>query len=81
MKNDFGQDIPKHEHEWVVLHHYGEDGKHYCPTGFVQCAMHGPELEKDPEDPTPGTPVEWACTEWDLHENHPEIPICKRWGE
>lgn len=84
--HDVDADVPEHEHEWVVLHHYGDnpDGPgllHYCPTEFVMCNAHGPELEKEPDDTRPGTPVEWACAEWDLHDNHPEIPRCKKWGE
>lgn len=29
------QDCGKHRLE--EMHHLGEDGKHYCPTGFVWC--------------------------------------------
>lgn len=27
-----------HEHDFHDMHHLDEEGKHYCPTGFVQCA-------------------------------------------
>lgn len=26
------------EHDWEEMHHHGDEGKHYCPTGFMWCA-------------------------------------------
>ena len=28
-------------HHIVVMHHIGEDGKHYCPTGYSWCIKCG----------------------------------------
>lgn len=42
-------------HKLEIMHHYGEDGKHYCPTGFLLCPWCG------------GTAVEpkpYECTKW-----------------
>lgn len=68
----FGLTTPDHEHEWVVLHHYGDDGEHYCPTGFVRCIAN--------EQDAKGT-VLWFCGKWDRHKSHPEIDECTRWAE
>lgn len=27
----------RHKHVWQTVHHFGEDGKHWCPTGFQTC--------------------------------------------
>lgn len=27
--------------EWHEMHHTDEDGKHWCPTGYVLCHTHG----------------------------------------
>lgn len=29
------------QHDLSVMHHFGEDGKHYCPTGFLMCSICG----------------------------------------
>ena len=28
-------------HDLQVMHHFGDQGEHYCPTGFVQCVTCG----------------------------------------
>lgn len=32
---------PSGEHEIEVMHHYGDNGEHFCPTGFVMCRKCG----------------------------------------
>ena len=27
-----------HHHRFYPTHNHGEDGKHYCPTGFEECS-------------------------------------------
>lgn len=27
--------------QWSEMHHYGDEGEHYCPTGFMLCHQHG----------------------------------------
>jgi hypothetical protein len=29
------------QHIYDEMHHYGEDGLHYCPTGFASCRKCG----------------------------------------
>ena len=29
------------DHEVVVMHHYGDKGEHYCPTGIIWCPKCG----------------------------------------
>ena len=29
--------MPECDHSFKVMHHYGENGEHYCPTGFLMC--------------------------------------------
>lgn len=28
-------------HALEIVHHYGDKGEHYCPTGFLQCPYCG----------------------------------------
>ena len=43
------------EHRVIVMHHYGEDGFHYCPTQFLYC----PDCFAIGEEPEP-----YECTKW-----------------
>lgn len=43
------------EHEVQVVHHYGDGGVHYCPTGFVMC----PYCAACGDEPDPP-----SCTRW-----------------
>lgn len=38
-----GGDIvePDEPCHWQEMHHYDEDGRHWCPTGFMFCYTHG----------------------------------------
>ena len=36
-----GCDTQGCEHQLRVMHHYGDDGEHYCPTQFVWCPLCG----------------------------------------
>lgn len=27
--------------DWAEMHHYDDDGNHWCPTGFMYCHTHG----------------------------------------
>ena len=36
------------EHQMSVVHHYGEDLEHYCPTGFLICNKCG-SITDEPE--------------------------------
>ena len=46
---------PDLEHKVEVMHHYGDEGKHYCPTGFLQCDQCG-AMGYEPDPP--------ECTRW-----------------
>ena len=46
----------EHKHP-VVLHHYGKDGLHYCPTMFIQCSE-CPAIAVEPEEEP------YTCTLW-----------------
>ena len=43
------------EHELEVVHHYGEGGKHYCPTMFLMCG-HCSGIAGEPEP--------YECERW-----------------
>ena len=49
---------PSEEHEVVVMHHTDEDGRHYCPTGFIYCARCF-AIGKEPEP--------FGCTRWEAN--------------
>ena len=42
-------------HEFMVMHHYGEDGLHYCPTMFLYC----PVCMSIGDEPEP-----YSCEKW-----------------
>lgn len=44
------------EHEVHVVHHYGEGGVHYCPTGFVWC----PHCMAVGDEPDPPSCIRWG---------------------
>lgn len=27
--------------QWTEMHHYDDEGRHWCPTGFMFCHRHG----------------------------------------
>ncbi len=43
------------EHELEVMHHYGENGIHYCPTMFLMC-RHCQGIAEEPEP--------YECNRW-----------------
>lgn len=43
------------KHKLVVMHHYGENGKHYCPTMFLSCCHCGGVAEE---------PEPYECNRW-----------------
>lgn len=48
------------EHDEVeVMHHYDDDGRHYCPTGFLMCHRCGAVAD----EPEPS-----ECTLWGVKE-------------
>lgn len=49
-----GEDWP-HSHELEIVHHYDENGLHFCPTGFVMCSECG-AIEEEPEP--------YECNKW-----------------
>lgn len=42
-------------HDIGVVHHYDDEGRHYCPTGFIMCYLCGGMGDE------PGEP---ECTLW-----------------
>lgn len=48
-------ECPIDGHDLEVMHHFGDDGKHYCPTMFLICPFCG-GLADEPE------PCE--CNKW-----------------
>jgi len=46
---------PVPDHNLEVMHHNGDDGKHYCPTGFLWC----PDCAGVAKEPEP-----YECNRW-----------------
>ncbi len=48
-------ECPIQGHALEVMHHYGEDGRHYCPTQFLYC----PQCGGIADEPEP-----YKCNKW-----------------
>ena len=46
---------PIEGHALEILHHFGDDGKHYCPTGLLICPVCG-GIADEPEP--------YECNKW-----------------
>lgn len=48
-------DCPIEGHALEVMHHFDDEGKHYCPTGFLMCPFCGGITDE---------PQPYECNKW-----------------
>lgn len=53
------------------VHHFDARGRHYCPTGFIECAQCG--ASGDEPDPP-------ACTRWEEPWWSEALRVIQNWG-
>ena len=50
-------ECPIKDHDLQVIHHYDDEGKHYCPTMFLMCSYCG-GIADEPEP--------YECNKWGI---------------